>query len=222
VIRAIFFDAAGTLFHLGQSPGENYAKIARQLGVEFSPSALDRGFRRAWREMPRRPAIDGPRENDDKEWWRQLVEVVLAELPDIPVDFNRALFFELAYVHFTTPGVWILYPDVRDVLEMLAPKFQLGIISNFDRRLDRILQHLKIASYFSHVFVSSELGADKPNPEIYRRALARTGCRAGEAVHVGDDPERDWNAAANAGMHVFKLDRARNSLRDLPGYLATL
>ena len=38
---------------------------------------------------------------------------------------------------------------------------------------------------------------------------------ADEVLHVGDDPERDWKAAAAAGLLVFRLDRPRNSLRDL-------
>ena len=38
---------------------------------------------------------------------------------------------------------------------------------------------------------------------------------ANEVLHVGDDPERDWKAAKAAGLLVFRLDRSRNSLRDL-------
>jgi FMN phosphatase YigB (HAD superfamily) len=38
---------------------------------------------------------------------------------------------------------------------------------------------------------------------------------ANEVLHVGDDPERDWKAAKEAGLSVFQLDRPRNSLRDL-------
>jgi FMN phosphatase YigB (HAD superfamily) len=39
--------------------------------------------------------------------------------------------------------------------------------------------------------------------------------RPDEVVHVGDDPERDWKAAARVGLLVFHLDRPRNSLREL-------
>src|SRR5204863_264855 len=67
----------------------------------------------------------------------------------------------------------------------------------------------------AHVFISSELGADKPDPEIFRRALKGMNLSADEVVHVGDDPERDWKAATAAGSRVFLLDRSRNSLCDL-------
>jgi len=36
-----------------------------------------------------------------------------------------------------------------------------------------------------------------------------------EALHVGDDPERDWKSATAAGLSIFKLERRKNSLRDL-------
>ena len=95
------------------------------------------------------------------------------------------------------------------------------MISNFDRRLHLILRQLGIAHFFRHVFISSDLGADKPDPEIYRRALERSGVAASEAVHVGDDPEGDWGAARKAGMRVFKLERPRNSLHELPAFIAS-
>ena len=220
MIKAIFFDAAGTLFHLPKSVGEHYAAVAREQGVELSPDALDRAFLRAWRQAPFRSAIDANRDDDDKQWWKELVDLVLSACTDVPPDFDRELFFESAYQHFTQPGVWALYPDVPDVLRELAECFELGIISNFDRRLYAILEHLKIAPFFHHVFISSQLGADKPDAEIYRRALAMSGFLADEAMYVGDDPERDWKGASAAGLRVLKLDRCKNSLRDLPRMLA--
>ena len=89
------------------------------------------------------------------------------------------------------------------------------MISNFDGRLRFILRHLGISKFFSHVFISSELGADKPDPEIYRRALKLIDRKPTEVLHVGDDSQRDWEAASAAGLSVFRLDRPKNSLRDL-------
>jgi putative hydrolase of the HAD superfamily len=97
----------------------------------------------------------------------------------------------------------------------LAPRFDLAVISNFDGRLRMILEHLTISKYFRHVFLSSELGADKPDPLIYQRALKISGFAPDEVLHAGDDPERDWAAASAAGLDVFRLQRPQNSLRDL-------
>jgi putative hydrolase of the HAD superfamily len=215
VHKAIFFDAAGTLIHLPQSVGHHYAFVARRIGLRLDAGALDAAFAAFWKQMPARVAIDGPREDDDRGWWRELVNRVLDQVqPDIN-ELDRDAFFEGAYSHFAEPGVWDLYPEVSDVLEALDGKFQLSIISNFDARLRMILEHLGVSRFFSYVFLSSELGADKPDPEIYRRALKLSGLQPNETLHVGDDPVRDWEGAASAGLPVFRLERPRNSLRDL-------
>jgi putative hydrolase of the HAD superfamily len=215
VIRAILFDAAGTLFHLTKTVGYHYALVGREIGLDLDAQQLERGFRAAWKQMPRRPATDDPREDDDKGWWRELVGHVFDRVAPSLGEFDRDNFFEVAYEHFAEPGVWELYPEVVDVLQPLRDRFQLAVISNFDGRLRLILKNLGISKYFAYIFISSEVGADKPDPEIFRRALNVMHLKGNEAIHVGDDPERDWKAAAEAGLSVFRLDRPRNSLRDL-------
>jgi len=215
MIRAILFDGAGTLFYLTKTVGDHYAHVGRKVGLELDAQKLENAFHAAWQQMPRRPAIDGPRENDDKGWWRELVGHVFDQVAPSVNEFDRDNFFEVAYEHFAEPGVWELYPEVPSVLEELAPRFRLAVISNFDGRLRLILQHLGISKFFSQIFISSELGAEKPDPQIYRRALKIMHLNADEVLHVGDDPERDWKAATAAGLTVFRLDRRRNSLRDL-------
>jgi len=215
VIRAILFDAAGTLFYLTKTVGDHYAYVGRDVGLDLDPQKLESAFHTAWKQMPRRPASDGPRENDDKGWWRELVGHVLHQVAPWLSEFDRDNFFEIAYEHFAEPGVWELYPEVSGVLQELTPQFQLAVISNFDGRLRFILQHLGISKHFAHVFISSELGADKPDAEIFRRALTTMHLKGDEVLHVGDDPERDWKAAEEAGLLVFQLNRPKNSLRDL-------
>jgi len=215
VIRAILFDAAGTLFFLTKTVGDHYTYVGREVGLDLDAQDLDRAFHAAWLAMPQRFAIDGPRENDDKGWWRELVGRVFDQVAPSLSEFDRDNFFEVAYEHFAEPGVWELYPEVPGVLKQLQKDFQLAVISNFDGRLRFILQHLGISNYFSYIFISSELGADKPDPEIFCRALKGMNLSADGVVHVGDDPERDWKAATAAGLQVFRLDRPRNSLCDL-------
>ena len=219
MIKAILFDAAGTLFHLTKTVGDHYAYVGREVGLDLDAQQLESAFHAAWQQMPRRPAIDGPRENDDKAWWRELVGRVLDQVAPSLREFDRDNFFEVAYEHFAEAGVWELYPEVPGVLAELAPRFRLAVISNFDGRLRLILQHLGISKFFSHVFISSELGADKPDPEIFRRVLNLIDLDANAVLEVGDDPERDWKAAKAAGLSIFRLDRPRNSLRDLQANL---
>jgi putative hydrolase of the HAD superfamily len=215
LIKTIFFDAAGTLIHLPKSVGHHYALVGQRVGLTLDATALDHAFVDSWRQMPVRPTVDGPRDDDDKGWWRELVECVIDQVAPSTGELDRDAFFEAAYSHFAEAGVWDLYPEVIEVLDSLQPRFDLAVISNFDGRLRKIFEQLGVSQFFSHIFLSSELGADKPNPDIYRRALRLSAAAPDETLHVGDDPIRDWEGATGAGLPIFRLERPGNSLRDL-------
>lgn len=215
MLKAIFFDAAGTLFHLPKGVGYHYALVGQRMGLTLDAAALDSAFARVWREMPLRPATRVPRTDDDKGWWAALVDRVIEQVAPAIDKLDRDAFFEVAYSHFAEAGVWEIYPDVIEVLERLQPSFALGVISNFDGRLRMILEQLGISKYFSEVVISSEVGADKPDPFIFERALQLAEVAPNEALHVGDDPVRDWEAAAAAGLRICKLQRPQMSLHDV-------
>jgi putative hydrolase of the HAD superfamily len=215
MIKAIFFDAAGTLIYLTKGVGYHYALVGKSLGLELDPATLERAFVATWKHMPQRAATGQPRGDDDKGWWRELVDRVLDQSAPAMKDLDRDNFFEVAYEHFAEAGVWELYPEVSEVLIALSDRYKLSVISNFDGRLRVVLEHLGVSKYFRHIFLSSELGADKPDPTIFALATELSGFAPGEILHVGDDPERDWRAASDAGLSIFELNRAQNSLRDL-------
>src|SRR5215213_5236963 len=218
-LKAIFFDGAGTLFHLPKGVGFHYALVGRRVRLALDAAALERAFNVVWKNMPARLTTGAPREDDDKGWWSDLVDRVLDRAAPKTKALDRDMFFEVAYAHFAEAGVWELYPEVLEVLEKLRSLFCLAVISNFDGRLRMILEQLGISKFFSAVVISSEAGADKPDPLIFERGLQLCGVTAGDALHVGDDPVHDWQGAASAGLAVFKLDRTRMTLRELSDHL---
>jgi putative hydrolase of the HAD superfamily len=219
-LQIIFFDAAGTLLHLPRGVSAHYREVALRHGFAPDVAVLGRAFTSAFRTLPPPVTTRAPRPDDDRFWWRALVDRVLDET-GAPENFDRQAYFDELYREFTLPGVWALYPEAAEVLAHLAGRCRLGIISNFDARLRTVLGHLGIAELFEVVVISSEVGADKPDPWIFQRALEMAGVAPGAALHVGDDPECDWEAAEAAGMQVFQLERPRNSLTDLAGAVAT-
>ncbi len=214
-LKLILFDAAGTLFHLPRGVGYHYALVGQRLGLQLEAAALDQAFAQVWKEMPARATTGEPREDDDKGWWRELVERVLDLVAPATKDLDRDNFFEVAYDHFAEAGVWKLFPETHEILQALHGRCQLAVVSNFDGRLRVVLELLGISKFFSAVIISSEVGADKPAPLIFERALALCGARPEETLHVGDDPEKDWAGAAAAGLRVFELRRPERSLQDL-------
>ncbi len=186
--QVIFFDAAGTLIYLPQSVGEHYRTVAVPFGVAPDAATLDRAFRAAWKAAPERPACDGPRPDDDKGWWRGMVRTIFdaALTAEENRRFDFAAYFEAVYAHFAAPGVWAAYTDVPSALSKLRETgYRLGVISNFDGRLRRVLADLGLAAHFEHIVISSEVGVDKPDPRIFRNALSRFGVVATDAVHGG-------------------------------------
>lgn len=217
--RWIFFDAAFTLFRPCRPVGETYARIAGRHGIALDPGDLETRFREVWRAMPlpdyRGRCDVAERQEVDVRWWRDLVRAVFAACgEERPAGFE-ACFREL-FDHYGRGEAWTPYPEVPAVLGSLRESGAcLGIISNFDRRLERVLADLDLAPWFGVVTTSVASGASKPEPGIFASALAAAGAVAGDCLHVGDDPEADWEGAARAGLRVFRLRRPENDLRHL-------
>jgi len=131
MIRAILFDAAGTLFYLTKTVGDHYAYVGREVGLDLDAQKLEIAFHAAWKQCHSDIQSMVRAKNDDKGWWCELVGRVLDQVAPSVNELDRDNFFEVAYEHFAEAGVWELYPEVPGVLEELAPRFRLAVISNF-------------------------------------------------------------------------------------------
>jgi putative hydrolase of the HAD superfamily len=99
-----------------------------------------------------------------------------------------------------------LPPDMARLLERLRPLYRLGVLSNYDDSLEGILQNrLRILDYFAAVANSYRIGAAKPEPESYQRALEMLGARPEEVFFI-DDKERNTTAAEALGItsHLYR------------------
>ena len=213
-VKVVFFDATGTLIHLPRGVGFHYAGVAARFGWNAGADSVGKAFRALWSEMPPPKTTREPKPDDDRGWWRELVSRVL-DRSGAPDGFDREEYFDAVYDEFTKPGVWELYPETLEVLDALAARHRLCVLSNFDRRLRTVLAQLGVLARFDDVVISSEAGADKPDPWIFEHALARAGCAPHEALLAGDDPECDVAGAQRAGWHAFHVERPRTTLRDL-------
>ena len=140
-------------------------------------------------------------------------------------------YFDEVFEAFRGAGAWALFEDTRACLERLrAGGRRLAVISNFDSRLFDVLANLGIDSCFEQVILSWHVGAAKPDPAIFRRALDAMNTDAASAWHVGDSPDEDAAGAMAAGLGAVLVDRDGNhcgwdagtrigSLLELPGWL---
>jgi len=206
----IFFDAGGTLIHPVRPVGQLYAEAARDFGVEADAERLHRGFLRTWKSLKPRDPVEGARVTDDRGWWKEVVRGSWDDQPP-PEDFEA--YFELVYRNFAKPEWWVAYPEVESVLAGIKIRgYRCAVLSNWDRRLRQILAGFSWSSHFEELVISSEVGAEKPHPVIFREAERRLGIGSGQAVLWGDDADCDGAGAREAGWRLGLVDRPGRGL----------
>ncbi len=209
--KAIFFDAAGTLFHVRGSVGEIYLSYARKYGFPQTDEALvavKTAFRRAFHDAPPPVfAVSDPAEikRCERLWWFDIVHAVFYRVGMFE-GFDD--YFEEVFQAFEGPLHWTLYPEVLRVLKELRGRdIEVGIVSNFDTRLFHVLRGLGLADLLDTVTISSLTRAAKPSPQIFRIALQKHALDPEEAMHVGDSLHEDVQGAGAAGLVGVWLDR---------------
>lgn len=237
-IKVIFFDAAGTLFHVKGSVADIYLRHAERFGVQRTPELLASvrtAFARAFEDAPPPVfAVSDPREikRCERLWWFDVVHNVWYRVGMFE-RFDE--YFEEVYEAFGGPSYWSLYPETLGVLKGLKDRgHELGIISNFDSRLFAVLRGLGLADLFDTITISSLAHAAKPATKIFQLALDKHAMDPEDAVHVGDSRRDDVEGARKAGLQAVLIEResqlagsASNvptiqSLDQLPALLAAL
>lgn len=224
MIRAAFFDAAGTLFESREPIGRTYARLAREFGLDASEDAVAASFRRAFGEAPGLAFGLGLRPDElrrlERHWWRDRVSETFAPLGKFP-DFDA--YFDALFSYFANPDHWLADLEAAPMLQRLKDDgLKLGVISNFDYRLYRILDGLDLTRFFESVTISSEAGFAKPRREVYDAALARAGVAVREAMHVGDSEHLDFAPAAALGLVAVLIDRENHAAPSIEGRTARI
>lgn len=208
MLRAVTFDLTGTLIH---SPrlGEIYSEVLARHGVEVAPARARDLFSEVWSELDcaTHPARDrfAAHPQGARGWWRRLMERFYERLEVAsPGPFAVAELFE----RFAGPDAWEIYPEVGEVLaELRRGGLAIGLISNWDDRLPRLLDGLGLATLLDTVTYSQEVGAEKPHQRIFTTVLDRLDLPPARVLHVGDRRRKDLEGAQAVGMHALLLDR---------------
>ncbi|MHB8836987.1 MAG: HAD-IA family hydrolase [Candidatus Methylomirabilia bacterium] len=221
-MKAVLFDAVETLIRPWPSVGAVYARAAAGHGLRCPARALEATFRPAYRELfPERffgrsgLQTSEPRE---RRWWAR---VVLRTFERAGCDTPGAAVVAAGLEAFARGGAWQPCAGAVETLRTLKARgLKIALVSNFDRRLHRVVAELGLRPFFDAVTVSSEAGWAKPSPRIYAAALGALGVEPGTALMVGDRPREDVAGAAAAGLRALLYDpRGRapgpGAIRDL-------
>ena len=198
--RAVLLDALGTLVEL-QPPAPRLRRLLHDVGFEVSEEQAADGFMAEIAYY-----LDHHLEGSDPERLERLRDRCADEMRralDIPeLDHARARSAMLGSLEFTP------YPDVEPALRELRERGTTVVIaSNWDCSLPEWLRPTGILELVDGVVTSAEVGAAKPNPRVFQRALGLAGVEPGEALHVGDKVDNDVEGAAAAGVRAVLIQR---------------
>ncbi|KAK7491633.1 hypothetical protein BaRGS_00017086 [Batillaria attramentaria] len=207
LFRLVTVDITNTMIRVMGSPGRHYALVAARHGIEADEEALTFSFLKHYKDYCGRfPNFGASVDMAAYKWWSNLV---VDTFNTVGVKDNRqlAVVARELYYYYATGTAWELLPGAEEALQELQKyDIKLGVISNYDHRLYKVLSEMNLRRYFDFVLPSYVVGAEKPDPIIFERALEDAGVVAGEAVHFGDNVEKDFIGARNAGFHAYLLE----------------
>ena len=214
--KVIFLDAMGTLFGLKTSVGEIYQQYALKYGVKADASKIDRAFIESFKSAP--PLAFSAKlaalEEQEFTWWKNVVQTTFLKLNLLEEFDSFTDFFSDVYNYFAIKDPWFVFPDVVPALNRWQSKgIELGVISNFDTRLNRILKALELEQFFTTVTISSEVGFAKPDSKIFEVALNKHGFTPQQAWHIGDSFIEDYQGAKQTGIWALCLNRDTSLLK---------
>jgi len=109
---------------------------------------------------------------------------------------------------FSERATWRPYPEaIRALRELRSAGYRLGVISNASHSLPETLRNVGLAPFFETITYSFDVGAEKPDVRIFRRAVAQANATEERSIHVGDSFEADYLGARRAGLHAVLLQR---------------
>lgn len=193
--RHLFFDLDNTVWDFHRNSRQAMLEGFRVLGLDETRfeaffEVYNRHNDRLW-DLYRQNGIT------KQELSRARFDLTLGETGITGVDggdFNR-LYLDLM------PLQTRLCQGAPEVLGILAPKYQLHIITNgFSEVQVKKMASSGLNRYFGRIFISEEVRAPKPSPEIFRHALKSCNARKSESLMIGDSWEVDVLGALNAGI----------------------
>ena len=211
MITAVFFDLYNTLAGFRPSRYEIQSEALADFGISVTPDGILRGYYLADAFMSEQNATKPVR--------------------SLSRDENRMFFAEYerrmlrgAGVEVSQEQAWQIWRRIRkidyglalfdDTIPALNACRQMGLtvglISNMNQSGDELADSMGLLPYIDLSITSHEVGAEKPNPLIFERALERAEAQPECAVHVGDQITSDIVGAVNAGINAVLLDRDGN------------
>lgn len=197
-IKVLTVDAAGTLIQPWPSVGAVYGKTAREFGIEIKDEEVNERFYKIFGQAQKNKKITM---GEEKDFWREVVTAIFE-----PFANKQKIdpVFEILWDLFAEGKHWRIAESAEITLQKLKDRgYRLAVLSNNDSRLRSVLNDLEITPLFEELFISSEIGVEKPDPAIFRAVEKTMKEEPSSFLHLGDSYSRDFEGARNAGWSAL-------------------
>jgi FMN hydrolase / 5-amino-6-(5-phospho-D-ribitylamino)uracil phosphatase len=206
-IEALLFDFGGTLDANGVAWKERFYAFYRDEGLDMAADAFEASFFAADDALVGRlaPATDlagtvrALAANLEAELARRGVGADKAGVANGRNSGDRGARVASRFLSEESAT----FARNRPVLETLSERYRLGIVSNFYGNLHAVCDSAGLASLFAALVDSHCVGAEKPDPAIFRVALDALHATPETTVLVGDSLRRDREGARRTGMRFI-------------------
>ncbi|XP_059150925.1 haloacid dehalogenase-like hydrolase domain-containing protein 3 [Physella acuta] len=207
LLKLVTLDVTNTLIKVAGSPGLHYASIGRKHGIHIEEDVLTGLFLKYYKHYSSKyPNFGAQNAMPSKVWWALLVKDCFQSVDSRLTDDILDKVANDLYYHFTTPKAWEFLPGALEAIKDLRQyKVKLGVISNWDHRLYKVLLTMNMRHYFDFVLPSYVVGVEKPDSYIFQQALKAANCLPEESVHFGDSLKKDFIGAQDVGMGAYLL-----------------
>lgn len=206
--EAVLFDAGETLLHVEPSFPAALAALLTEHGHDVASRShedFEQAARGAFRAALDRAEPFSTSAVASRRFW---VGVYAAIFEAFAIEDPRGLLANRIYEELSRPERYALFPDAMPALEALRARgFRLGIVSNWEAWLERLLELRGLSPIMEVTVISGAVGIEKPDRRIFRLALDRLGLPPERVLYVGDTPKADVEPAVALGMGALLIDR---------------
>ena len=224
MVDVLLLDIAGTVLIPTRKIEHVYAEALQHEGIEVSQSIIAERFPKAFRAQVTKAhsmgsLAYGTTSDDARAFWSSVFYSAVKAPNPITAEYQRA--FQTALLFFRTPRAWTFRPEALALLrEAKAAAIPVIAVSNWDIHLRPLLNRLGLTEYFYRLVISAEVGIEKPNPQIYQRAMNFfPAYSSSQFLMIGDHPVNDIAAARSLGCETLLINPASGhplpSLQDI-------
>ena len=196
MIKAVLFDFDQTLVNSGEGFRSAEKQVQKKIFKDLAITSWD-DFLSSYRRL--RKQFHAESNLSRKALWEEVYWQYCRQCDSSVLEKWETNYWETVKTHT------VLFPEALSVLQNLAGRYKLAVISNTQSQAGsqkhRLLQMPDLTKYFELIIIAGEEDLPpKPDISVFIKCLEILGVDRTEAVYVGDDWHTDICGATDAGF----------------------